>query len=363
MKKSERPLSPEIGRSCCAKFPPGHRVVKSTLIRPPHQEGNRSVFCGEALDEFQPNHIRRLLTTLKRQATSPDSADAVRGLALLEIRERKLFAGTFRDFCREELGLDAPAARRLIHLGQVEARTNIEDVFGRLFQFVDAELPGWPAATRHFLARRLFELLEEVRAGLDVEPQVDHGDLDGHDRGGPRLVQSEAAGGCTMTRGPIPADLSPESLTAVVDTREQAAVDLTPMRTIRGTLATGDYSVVGLESVVSIERKSLSDLLGCIGQERERFEREVQRLLAFPCRALVVEAFWSDIEAGRWQCKVTSAAALGSLLGWVAMGLPVIMAGDHSRAGRYIGRLLFTAARRRWREARALVAGSTGDDR
>ena len=32
-------------------------------------------------------------------------------------------------------------------------------------------------------------------------------------------------------------------------------------------------------------------------------------------------------------------------------------AGDHARAGRYVSRLLFTAARRRWREVRALVAG------
>ena len=54
--------------------------------------------------------------------------------------------------------------------------------------------------------------------------------------------------------------------------------------------------------------------------------------------------------------------------GWIAMGLPLGLAGDHARAGRYTSRLLFTAARRRWREARALLgsglegveAGATG---
>ena len=61
------------------------------------------------------------------------------------------------------------------------------------------------------------------------------------------------------------------------------------------------------------------------------------------------------IEAGNWKSKVTPAAAVGSLLGWIAPGVPVIMAGDHDRAGRYVSRLLFTAARRRWREARALA--------
>ncbi|NQT12069.1 MAG: hypothetical protein HQ582_04945 [Planctomycetes bacterium] len=99
----------------------------------------------------------------------------------------------------------------------------------------------------------------------------------------------------------------------------------------------------------------MPDLLGCVGQSRERFDREVQRLLAFPTRALIVEASWQDLERGEWRSKVMPAAAIGSVLGWVAMGLPVILAGNHERAGRYASRLLFTAARRRWRELRGLA--------
>ncbi|HPM84555.1 MAG TPA: hypothetical protein PLF81_27810 [Candidatus Anammoximicrobium sp.] len=160
------------------------------------------------------------------------------------------------------------------------------------------------------------------------------------------------------TRGPIPAELRPEQVTAIVDTREQVPLDLQPLRTITGTLATGDYSVVGLESVVALERKSLPDLLCCVGRQRERFDREVMRLLAYPTRALLVEASWADIEQGEWRSEVTTQAALGSLLGWIASGLPVVMAGDHRRAGRYAARILYTAARRRWREARALVTSA-----
>jgi len=166
----------------------------------------------------------------------------------------------------------------------------------------------------------------------------------------------------TATRGRrLPAELKPEAVTAIVDTREQRPLDLAPLATEAGTLTTGDYSVKGLEAIVAVERKSLGDLLSCIGTERERFEREVQRLLAYPVRALVVEATWPAIEAGGWRSKVTPAAAVGSLLGWVAAGLPVVMAGDHARAGRYVSRLLFTAARRRWREARGLVDGVLHD--
>ncbi len=159
-----------------------------------------------------------------------------------------------------------------------------------------------------------------------------------------------------MTRN-LPAELRPEMITAVVDTREQIPLDLAPLQTTLGTLATGDYSVVGLEHVVAIERKSLPDFLSCVGTERQRFDREVMRLLAYPVRCLAIEATWQDIEAGEWRSKVTPQAAIGSLLGWIAMGLPVILTGDHQRAGRYVSRLLFTSARRRWREGRALIKG------
>jgi DNA excision repair protein ERCC-4 len=153
----------------------------------------------------------------------------------------------------------------------------------------------------------------------------------------------------------LPAELRPDQVVAIIDSREQLPLDLSPLAAEVGTLPTGDYSVRGLESIVAIERKSLSDLLGCIGQERERFDREVQRLLAYPVRCIIVESTWAEIEAGNWRSKVTASAAIGSLLGWIAAGVPCIMAGDHERAGRYVSRLLFTAARRRWREARALI--------
>ena len=82
--------------------------------------------------------------------------------------------------------------------------------------------------------------------------------------------------------------------------------------TVTGTLTTGDYSVQGLESIIAVERKSLSDLLGCVGQHRERFDREIQRLIAYPVRAIVIEATWADLERGDWQSRITPAAAIGS---------------------------------------------------
>ncbi len=80
----------------------------------------------------------------------------------------------------------------------------------------------------------------------------------------------------------LPATLKPENVTALIDTREQQLLDLSPLRTEQATLPTGDYSLKGLEHVVAIERKSLDDLLGVVGRDRPRFDREVQRLLAYP---------------------------------------------------------------------------------
>lgn len=56
------------------------------------------------------------------------------------------------------------------------------------------------------------------------------------------------------------------------------------------TLSTGDYSIVGHEDKIAVERKSLADFYGSITRGRERFEREVERLASIPYRVIVIEA-------------------------------------------------------------------------
>jgi len=175
------------------------------------------------------------------------------------------------------------------------------------------------------------------------------------------LVENENKddGPMTMT---LPASPKPESITAIIDTREQRPLDLAPLQVITETLTTGDYSVRGLESVVAIERKGLSDLLSCIGTDRERFEREVKRLMAYPVRGLVIESTWAELGAGEWRSRIKPASVIGSLLGWSTIGLPVVMATDHTTAGRYVAKMLYLSARRRWREARSLLGAIPSAD-
>ena len=75
----------------------------------------------------------------------------------------------------------------------------------------------------------------------------------------------------------------PEYIVAV-DTREQKPYRF-PHSEVK-TLATGDYSIVGLEDQVAIERKSKEDAYSSLGQGRDRFERELERLSKFDYAAI-----------------------------------------------------------------------------
>ncbi len=156
-------------------------------------------------------------------------------------------------------------------------------------------------------------------------------------------------------RSSIPAELDPAGITIIVDTREQLPFDLSPLTTEAGTLATADYSVKGLEQRICLERKSLPDLVTCAGSERERFGRELQRMLAFPARLVIVETSWSQVLYGGWRSSITPQQLSGSILGWMAQGIPFLLAGDRQMAQDAARRWLYQAARHRWREARALV--------
>jgi ERCC4-type nuclease len=143
-----------------------------------------------------------------------------------------------------------------------------------------------------------------------------------------------------------------------VDNREQLPFDLSPLKTIRGTLPTGDYAILGLEPVAAIERKSIQDLIGCLPRDQDgqsRFLREMKRLLAYETRAVVVEGHWSTIEAKQYRGDIHPNAAMGAIMGVIAMGIPVLFCGDRARAQQFTARILFIAARRRWRELQSFL--------
>lgn len=144
------------------------------------------------------------------------------------------------------------------------------------------------------------------------------------------------------------ANLKLPAFTAIIDTREQLPLKLIhqgqPLRSMRGTLKTGDYSILGLQDKICIERKGFMDLLACIGGHRRRFEECLDRMLEIPMRMIVVEGSWKMLEqvgvASQWRSHLHPNAAIGSVLSWIAKGVPVLMLDNPERASDYVSRLL-----------------------
>jgi len=87
----------------------------------------------------------------------------------------------------------------------------------------------------------------------------------------------------------------------IQDTREQRGLGpyfSSPW--IIETLHVGDYSVAGLQDLIAIERKSLSDLLGSLTHGRERFEKELAKTRSMDKFYIVVEGCLSTIFDGRY---------------------------------------------------------------
>ena len=120
----------------------------------------------------------------------------------------------------------------------------------------------------------------------------------------------------------------------IIDTREKTPFPFGPdVETEPGTLATGDYSLAGLENLVAVERKSLADLVMCCGSERDRFKRELQRLRAYRCRAVVIEAHMAEVIYQKYRGNMVPAAIMGSVASWqTRYEVPFVWAGKHGAA-------------------------------
>lgn len=116
----------------------------------------------------------------------------------------------------------------------------------------------------------------------------------------------------------------------VVDSREQQPYKFTKIsadqkdgggrtriKSVVGTLDSGDYSLEGYENEIAIERKSLADFFGTLGQGRERFLKELQRLdEGYQFAAVVVESEWSEILQGYRHSRLSPKTIYRSVVAW-----------------------------------------------
>ena len=138
----------------------------------------------------------------------------------------------------------------------------------------------------------------------------------------------------------------------VIDTREQAEYSFDPQlaATVRRALPAGDYSVVGLEGKVAVERKSLDDFISTVIHARQRFRNELSKLAGYRAACVVVEANLLDILLARYRGGAHPKAVLGSTLSILLdYGIPVYFCGTRPAACQFVQAYLL-AAHARWKQ-------------
>jgi len=86
----------------------------------------------------------------------------------------------------------------------------------------------------------------------------------------------------------------PKGFVLVIDTREQQPLFTdTKIQCVKKCLKDGDYSILGMEEQVTVERKKISDLVTYIinyGKGRKTTKQKLERLSAMIWAGLIIEA-------------------------------------------------------------------------
>ena len=127
----------------------------------------------------------------------------------------------------------------------------------------------------------------------------------------------------------------------VIDTREQLPYTFDGMQTVRLKLDAGDYSLLGHQSHVAVERKSKADAYGCVGGGRKRFERALARLAEVSRPAIVIECSLMDFTVPPPRTRINAAQAVGSYIKWACIyRIPIFWCDDRAQSERVTVRFL-----------------------
>lgn len=88
----------------------------------------------------------------------------------------------------------------------------------------------------------------------------------------------------------------------LVDTREKCPFDFSGFKNWiagekRTALKVGDYSIEGMETLLVLERKTLTDIITTLIQQRQRFFKLCEKMTKYRWRALLIEASYEDIKS------------------------------------------------------------------
>lgn len=155
--------------------------------------------------------------------------------------------------------------------------------------------------------------------------------------------------------------------TVVVDSREHMGYRFERFSnwfagTIHRRLPIGDYTLLGMENEVIVERKTVPDLVKSIIQERNDFIKKCERLSSFTKKCLVIEGSLSSIKTPYEDSQAHPNAVLGSLLAvqekW---SISVYFLDDFLLAEEFVASMLSKYHAYRWLEdngyERCLIEG------
>lgn len=141
--------------------------------------------------------------------------------------------------------------------------------------------------------------------------------------------------------------IDPKFPAIVIDSREQRPLPFPKSyQTIIKGLHTGDYSLLGYENRIAVERKSKSDSYASLGSNRERFEKELIRLGDMEYGAIVIECSLREFLLQPDYSKMHPHAAINSLVAWsIKYGVPVFLGDDR----RHSAALVLSILRHWWK--------------
>lgn len=140
---------------------------------------------------------------------------------------------------------------------------------------------------------------------------------------------------------------APYTFTCIqADSRQKKRKLIVPVE--HAHLETGDYTLAGMEKRIAIERKSIEDIFSTLGQHRERFKREHERLQYIHRAAVVIEATWWEIfEFPPSHSRLNPKTVFRTSVSWfLRYGVPWFAVGDRRMSEVFTFRLLEKA----WKE-------------
>ena len=110
---------------------------------------------------------------------------------------------------------------------------------------------------------------------------------------------------------------------------------------VRGTLKTGDFSLLGYDNKIAIERKELNDLIGCLTTNRDRFERELERSQEMDFFCVICEGSYRQLAEGAYRSRMNPKSAIESISAFeIRYGTHFLFAGNKELAAKKAESLL-----------------------